>query len=197
MNALNKGTAACESQVSSTLLSLNKAIAEQKEKLDAAKRGYESAVAGGGMAGTEQELVLMQLDVSLENARTTLSDYEEELAQAMQETFPSDFAELECLFAELETALDSNTGKEVLDLFAQLHEMDNTIVMITHDLPVASHAKRMVRIIDGMLFEENQFSDVPSGNESRSLSRQPDSIIEAGGLSGGNGVFMKESFCSA
>lgn len=190
MNALNKGTAACESQVSSTLLSLNKAIAEQKEKLDAAKRGYESAVAGGGMAGTEQELVLMQLDVSLENARTTLSDYEEELAQAMQETFPLDFA-------ELKTALDSNTGKEVLDLFAQLHEMDNTIVMITHDLPVASHAKRMVRTIDGMLFEENQFSDVPSGNESRSLSRQPDSIIEAGGLSGGNGVFMKKSFCSA
>lgn len=95
------------------------------------------------------------------------------------------------------SALDSNTGKEVLDLFAQLHEMGNTIVMITHDLSVASHAKRMVRIVDDMLFEEDRFSDVPFGNESRSLSGRPDSIIEPGSTSGGNGVFTKEGFCPA
>ena len=49
-------------------------------------------------------------------------------------------------------ALDSNTGKEVLALFKQLNEMGNTIIMITHDLNVASHAKRIVRIVDGELF---------------------------------------------
>ncbi|MEA4969033.1 MAG: ABC transporter ATP-binding protein [Candidatus Pelethousia sp.] len=53
-------------------------------------------------------------------------------------------------------ALDSNTGKEVLKLFAQLHEMGHTIVMITHDLNVAGHAKRVVRIVDGELFEGEQ-----------------------------------------
>lgn len=50
-------------------------------------------------------------------------------------------------------ALDRNSGKEVLKLFKRLHDMGNTIVMITHDLDVAEHAKRVVRIVDGELFE--------------------------------------------
>ena len=54
-------------------------------------------------------------------------------------------------------ALDSATGKEVLKLFAQLHEMGNTIVMITHDMKVASYAQRVVKIIDGELFENENF----------------------------------------
>lgn len=48
-------------------------------------------------------------------------------------------------------ALDSVTGQEVLALFRQLNEMGNTIIMITHDLSVASHAARMVKIVDGEL----------------------------------------------
>lgn len=52
-------------------------------------------------------------------------------------------------------ALDSNSGKDVLKLFQELNEMGNTIVMITHDLNVAKSAKRIVRIIDGQLSEEN------------------------------------------
>lgn len=51
-------------------------------------------------------------------------------------------------------ALDSNSGHEVLKLFQRLHDMGNTIVMITHDLSVAEHAWRMVRIVDGVLYEE-------------------------------------------
>ena len=50
-------------------------------------------------------------------------------------------------------ALDQNSGKEVLRLFAELNEMGNTIVMITHDLGVAKTAKRIVRIVDGQLLE--------------------------------------------
>lgn len=50
-------------------------------------------------------------------------------------------------------ALDQGSGKEVLRLFQELNEMGNTIVMITHDLNVAQSAKRLVRIIDGKLFE--------------------------------------------
>lgn len=50
-------------------------------------------------------------------------------------------------------ALDRNSGKEVLKLFERLHAMGNTIVMITHDLDVAEHAGRVVRIVDGELFE--------------------------------------------
>ncbi|MCM1570230.1 MAG: ABC transporter ATP-binding protein [Roseburia sp.] len=51
-------------------------------------------------------------------------------------------------------ALDQQSGKEVLKLFRQLNEMGNTIVMITHDMGVAQSAKRIVKIIDGELYEE-------------------------------------------
>lgn len=51
-------------------------------------------------------------------------------------------------------ALDVNSGKEVLKLFQNLNDMGNTIVMITHDLNVAKHAGRVVRIVDGEIFEE-------------------------------------------
>ena len=50
-------------------------------------------------------------------------------------------------------ALDRATGQEVLKLFQQLNEMGNTIVMITHDANVATSAKRIIKIIDGELFE--------------------------------------------
>ena len=50
-------------------------------------------------------------------------------------------------------ALDTHTGAEVLSLFEKLNAMGNTIVMITHDLNVASRAKRIVRILDGVLTE--------------------------------------------
>lgn len=50
-------------------------------------------------------------------------------------------------------ALDQNSGKEVLKLFHELNEMGNTIVMITHDLHVAESAGRVVKIVDGQLYE--------------------------------------------
>lgn len=50
-------------------------------------------------------------------------------------------------------ALDQASGKDVLKLFRELNEMGNTIVMITHDLGVAQSAKRIVRIVDGMMVE--------------------------------------------
>ena len=48
-------------------------------------------------------------------------------------------------------ALDSTTGREVLELFIRLNELGNTIVMITHDDKVARYAHRVVRIVDGEL----------------------------------------------
>ncbi len=48
-------------------------------------------------------------------------------------------------------ALDQQSGTEVLKLFTKLHEMGNTIVMITHDMNVAKWAERTVNIIDGQM----------------------------------------------
>lgn len=48
-------------------------------------------------------------------------------------------------------ALDSRTGRKVLDFLKKLNEEGNTIVMITHDSSIALEAKRVVRIYDGKI----------------------------------------------
>lgn len=50
-------------------------------------------------------------------------------------------------------ALDSKSGKQIMELFEDLHQEGVTIVMITHDKEIASHAKRVVHIIDGEITE--------------------------------------------
>ena len=50
-------------------------------------------------------------------------------------------------------ALDQKTGKQIMALFQELHEEKRTIVMITHDMNIASHARRVVHIIDGEITE--------------------------------------------
>lgn len=51
-------------------------------------------------------------------------------------------------------ALDQKSGKQIMELFETLNEEGVTIVMITHDREIASHAKRVVHIIDGEITEE-------------------------------------------
>ncbi|WP_414360935.1 ABC transporter ATP-binding protein [Synechococcus sp. H65.1] len=48
-------------------------------------------------------------------------------------------------------ALDSQTGQEVLNLFAELHHQGITLVVVTHDLAVAQAAQRLIRMGDGRL----------------------------------------------
>lgn len=51
-------------------------------------------------------------------------------------------------------ALDSKSGKQIMELFESLNEEGVTIVMITHDRSIASKAKRIIHIIDGVITEE-------------------------------------------
>jgi putative ABC transport system ATP-binding protein len=46
-------------------------------------------------------------------------------------------------------ALDSEGGEEVLELFRRLHQGGQTILLVTHDQPVADAAERIVRMRDG------------------------------------------------
>ncbi len=48
-------------------------------------------------------------------------------------------------------ALDSRTGRDVLDFLKKLNREGNTIVMITHDSSIALEAERVVRIYDGKI----------------------------------------------
>ena len=60
----------------------------------------------------------------------------------------------EILLADEPTgALDSKSGEQIMELFDSLNEEGVTIVMITHDPKIAAKAKRIVRIIDGEIYE--------------------------------------------
>jgi len=50
--------------------------------------------------------------------------------------------------------LDSESGKAILELLAQLHREGKTIILVTHNPEAAAYAQRIVRIRDGRLVEE-------------------------------------------
>lgn len=45
--------------------------------------------------------------------------------------------------------LDSKSGSEIMRIFNQLHSEGKTIIMITHEVEIAKHAKKIIRIKDG------------------------------------------------
>lgn len=53
-------------------------------------------------------------------------------------------------------ALDSKTGVEIMNLLKELNKNGQTIILITHDNNIAKQAKRIVRIEDGKLYEEEE-----------------------------------------
>jgi macrolide transport system ATP-binding/permease protein len=64
------------------------------------------------------------------------------------------------LFADEPTGnLDSKTSREVLELFRKLNEEEGvTIILVTHDEDVARSAKRIIKIVDGVVAAEEPFA---------------------------------------
>ncbi len=47
--------------------------------------------------------------------------------------------------------LDSKTGDEIMNLFAELHNKGNTVILVTHEEYIAEHAHRIIRVRDGLV----------------------------------------------
>jgi putative ABC transport system ATP-binding protein len=47
--------------------------------------------------------------------------------------------------------LDSKTGVEIMNLFEQLYAQGNTLIVVTHEEDIARHARRIVRLRDGLI----------------------------------------------
>ena len=63
-------------------------------------------------------------------------------------------------------ALDSRTGRQVLDILRGLHSLGTTVILITHDNGIAAKAERVVRLQDGHIVEDRP--NVP--DEGRALN---------------------------
>lgn len=53
-------------------------------------------------------------------------------------------------------ALDQKTGYQIMDLFGKLHQNGKSVVMITHNEEIANTAERVVKILDGRLYNKGE-----------------------------------------
>lgn len=52
--------------------------------------------------------------------------------------------------------MDQKSGKQIMELFQSLNDEGVTIVMITHDINIAKQAKRILHIVDGEIFTDDE-----------------------------------------
>ncbi len=52
--------------------------------------------------------------------------------------------------------LDTKTGDEIMNLFEELYRAGNTIIVVTHEQDIANHARRILRLRDGLIESDEQ-----------------------------------------
>lgn len=68
-------------------------------------------------------------------------------------------------------ALDTKTGREIMDIFHQLHTDGLTIIMVTHDNSLAAEGSRTIRLKDGEIIEDTQIETAGVSTTDRFVKR--------------------------
>jgi|AntRauMinimDraft_4_1070384.scaffolds.fasta_scaffold00059_59 putative ABC transport system ATP-binding protein len=55
--------------------------------------------------------------------------------------------------------LDSETGRAIMEVFADLHAAGNTVLVVTHERHIAEHADRIVHLLDGEVEREERVAE--------------------------------------
>lgn len=58
--------------------------------------------------------------------------------------------------------LDSKTSREIMQIFGDIHQRGNTVILVTHEEDIANHAKRVIRLKDGVIGSDRkkEFSSI-------------------------------------
>ena len=78
----------------------------------------------------------------------------------LQGIAPVSYTHLIIMADEPTGALDSKTGRHVLEILHNLHEDGTTVILITHDNGIAATAERIVRISDGRIVGDGTREEV-------------------------------------
>ena len=113
---------------------------------------------GGVSKKVRDELVLKYL--TLVGLEEKINRYPKELSGGQQQRVAIARALINdpyVIFADEPTgALDSETGIQIMNLLKKLNEEGKTIIMVTHDGDLTSYATRVIKIKDGVIFEEDK-----------------------------------------
>lgn len=113
---------------------------------------------GGVSKKVRDELVLKYL--TLVGLEEKINRYPKELSGGQQQRVAIARALINdpyVIFADEPTgALDSETGIQIMNLLKELNKKGKTIIMVTHDGDLTSYATRVIKIKDGVIFEEDK-----------------------------------------
>lgn len=78
----------------------------------------------------------------------------------------------EVIFADEPTGnLDSKSGLQVMKILQDLNEDGNTVILVTHERYTAEHAKRIIKIVDGLIVEDKEVSERQWAKENGGLTK--------------------------